>query len=388
VRRSLQPLLVLIAALAVVGAIAIAVAVPPDQGNPSSRSAGRLGTLAVYTWLQRLGLPVSRVTGTFELSKVDVLVEYDPLVTLTSSDVDATLNHVKRGGDVIMALAPESIAAAQPLLQRLGVEPGAASAPGNAVPAQPFDAAGRVRSVPMGGGFSFLPSPTLVPLLTQNHAVVAAAVHVAGGGRVVIIGDTQPLSNDGLRHDDSAYFVLSLLERARGGHVAFDEFHHGEGGMANTGAAAIFNGPVGLAAALTVVIVVLAIGLNGRRLGRPVAIDTVTVPTAGAYMDAMGELLSRSRQRGGLAARYAEDLKRRVSLMSGVDAHRDDAAFVAELRAAGHDYADDVAALLTRARILAAGRPDEAELLTLARDVDALERRWAGAASLTAQWRP
>jgi hypothetical protein len=74
--------------------------------------------------------------------------------------------------------------------------------------------------------------------------------------------------------------------------------------------------------------------------------------------------------------------------MSGIDAHRDDAAFVAELRAAGHEQADDVAVLLTRARSLAAGRPHEGELLTLARDVDALERRWAGAASLTAQLRP
>jgi hypothetical protein len=388
VRRSLQPLLVLIAALALVGVVALAVAVPPDQGNPSSRSAGRLGTLAVYTWLQRLGLPVSRVTGTFDLSKVDVLVEYDPLLTLSSSDVDATLDHVKRGGDVIVALAPESIAAAQPLLQRLGVELGATSAPGTALPAQPFDVAARVHSVPTGGGFSFLPSPTLVPLLTQNHAVVAAAVHVDGGGRVVFIGDTQPLSNDGLRHDDSSYFMLSLLERARGGRVAFDEFHHREGGMANTGAAAIFNGPVGLAAVLAVVIVVLAIGLNGRRLGRPVAMDTPTVPTAESYMDAMGELLSRSRQRGGLAARYADDLKRRVSSLSGIDAHREDAAFVAALRAAGHEHAEDVAALLGRARLLAAGHLDEAALLSLARDVDELERRWAGAASLTPQLRP
>ena len=387
-RRSLQPLLVLIAALALVGVVALAVAVPPDQGNPSSRSAGRLGTLAVYTWLQRLGLPVSRVTGTFDLSQVDVLVEYDPLLTLSSSDVDATLDHVKRGGDVIVALAPESIAAAQPLLQRLGVELGATSAPGTALPAQPFDVAARVHSVPTGGGFSFLPSPTLVPLLTQNHAVVAAAVHVDGGGRVVIIGDTQPLSNDGLRHDDSSYFMLSLLERARGGRVAFDEFHHGEGGMANTGAAAIFNGPVGLAAVLAVVIVVLAIGLNGRRLGRPVAMDTPAVPSAESYMDAMGELLSRSRRRGGLAARYGDDLKRRVSSLSGIDAHSDDAAFVAALRAAGHEHADDVATLLTRARVLAAGHPDEAALLSLARDVDELERRWAGVASLTPQWRP
>ena len=32
--------------------------------------------------------------------------------------------------------------------------------------------------------------------------------------------------------------------------------------------------------------------------------------------------------------------------------------------------------------------PDEAALLSLARDVDELERRWAGAASLTPQLRP
>lgn len=386
-RRTLQPAAVLVASLAVLALITLLVSVPPqDQNDPSSRSAGRLGTLAMYTWLQRLGLPVARLSGSFDLSQTDVLVEYDPSTSFSSADVDSIAAHLRGGGDIILAFGPESITVVSPLLQRLGVVPAGLEQAGSATPAQPFDAADRVHDVPTALGYSLLPAPPLVPLLVQGGAVVAGGVSV-NGGRAYVLADTQPLSNDGLRHADSATLVLSLLERARGGRVVFDEYHHGEGQAGSGGVSTIFAGPVGVAAALAALLVLVALALNGRRLGQPaLATEQQPVSTA-AYITAMGDLFARSRKRGAVAARYADDLKRHVSARSGTDPHLDDSTFVESLRAAGQDSWRDVERLLARARMLQHGDPDEAALLQLARDVDMLERTMSHEPALSAQWR-
>jgi len=385
VKRVAQPAVILFAAVAVLAVFAALSALPPDdQTDPSSRAAGKAGTLALYTWFDDLGLPVHRITGQFDLSGTDVLISYAPATQFTDSDVAAVMAHLRRGGDVVLALTPESpsasLAAAAPLLNALDVQPGETTAPGDAGPVQPFDATDRVHSVRFGGGIGFLDAPPLVPLLSEDGTVVAAMTQVAGGGRAYVIGDTLPLSNDGLRHGDARWFALSLLERARGGHVGFDEYHHGEATTSDTGAAAIFNGPVGLAAALAFVVVLAFLGLSGRRLGRPVtAHDSRAVPTAATYATALGQLFARSRERGAIATRYADDLKRRLSAASGADAHLDDDAFIAAAASGDEDRAVALRGLLQRARTLAAARPGDAALLQLARDIDAFERAWVEA---------
>ncbi len=169
------------------------------------------------------------------------------------------------------------------------------------------------------------------------------------------------------------------MQRARGGRVSFDEYHHGENDSAS-GAAAIFDGPVGIAALLAMVVLLLTFAVNGRHLGKPAPdTGTASVPSATAYVAAMGRLFARSRQRGPIAARYAEELKRRTGAATGVDWHLDDAAFCAALAVTGRPAASATGALLARARALAAGRPDENELLRLAREVDSCEREWSGA---------
>ena len=88
---------------------------------------------------------------------------------------------------------------------------------------------------------------------------------------------------------NSSFLALSLLQRARGGRISFDEYHHGEGTQAG-GASAIFDGPVGLATVLIGFVVLLAIALNGRRLGKPAQEGgDALVPSAGAYVSAMGQ---------------------------------------------------------------------------------------------------
>jgi len=376
-RPPLSAMVVLIAALAILVVIAIAAAIPPnDAGNPSSRSAGKLGTLALYTWFTRLGLDVNRITGSFDVGSSDLVFCYEPTVALSTSDVNATMAFLGSGGDLVLVISPDTAPNAAPLLGRLGIDPGGGSASGTATVAQPFDSTDRVGTVPVSGGLTFTATPAFVPMLVERGQTVVGMERVGANGRVFVLGDAQPLSNDGLRHDDSAFLALSLLQRARGGRIGFDEYHHGESNAVG-GAAAIFDGPVGLAALLLGAVVLLTLALNGRRLGKPARdADASAIPSATSYVTAMGQLFSRSRQRGPIAARYADELKRRIGGATGVDWHLDDAMFCAAVAIGGEPRAPAIAALLAHARVLAAGRPDEVELLQLARDVDACERDW------------
>lgn len=378
-RPPLPAVLVLVAALCILVVISVAAAIPPnDQGNPSSRSSGTLGTLALYTWFARLGIDVSRISGTFDLKGSDVVICYDPTVPLGDADVAALLGFLRSGGDLVLVISPATLGNAASLLSSVGINPAVSIGGGVATVAQPFDSTDRVRSVPVAAGLTFADQQPLVPMLVEHQRVIAGAVQV-GAGRAYLLGNTQPLSNDGLRHADSAFLALSLLQRARGGRVSFDEYHHGEND-GTSGAAAIFDGPVGIAALLAMVVLLLTLAVNGRRLGKPAqGAGAASVPSATAYVTAMGQLFARSRQRGPIAARYAEELKRRIGAATGVDWHLDDAGFCVALAVTGLPAAQETGALLARARALAAGRPDESELLRLARDVDACEREWSSA---------
>ena len=155
-RPPLSAMLTLIAALGILAVIAITTAIPPnDQVNPSSRSAGTLGTLALYTWYSNLGLNVDRLTGTFDLTRSDVVVCYDPTVALTDADVDAVMTFLRSGGDLVLVVTSDSLAAAAPLLRVLEVNPSASAGSGVATVAQPFDSTDRVRTVPVESGLTF-----------------------------------------------------------------------------------------------------------------------------------------------------------------------------------------------------------------------------------------
>jgi hypothetical protein len=204
-----------------------------------------------------------------------------------------------------------------------------------------------------------------------------------------VLASPFPLSNDGLRDGDSATLVLSLLERARGGAIGLDEYHHGESAQAPGGATAIFQSPLGLALLLGVAAVLAFLALSGRRLGRAQHPgDAALVPSTATYIDAMAGLYARSRDRGAVATRYADELKRRLSAGVGGDVGGDDASFLAPLATVRPDLAGDVARLLARARVLATSKPEGSALLAFAREVDSLESRWAEPAmAAPAQWR-
>lgn len=388
-RRSLAGYSVAVGALILTLVVLVVGTAPPNQDDdPSSRAAGKAGTLALYRWLGNLGFGVHRISGQFDTSGSDVILIVDPRTPISDSDAAGVMQAMAQGADLVLAVSPESEAGAAALLLRLRVSLTGGRAAGDSVPAQPIDAGDRVHHVPMAGGSAIDPAPYLTPLLIQSGALTAVAEQVSGGGRAYVLTSAFPLSNDGLRRSDSSTLVLSMLERARGGAIGFDEYHHGEVSAAADGAAAVFESPLGLALLLCVASILVFLVLSGRRLGRPLAgHDVALVPTTASYIDAMAGLYARSRDRGAVAGRYGDELRERLS--SGAPARPGpdgDADFVTALRIIRPELAGEVASVLQRARTLAEARPDAGALLSLAHDVDELERRWAEPATVaTAQ---
>src|SRR5579872_6380138 len=138
--------------LALAGAIVIlvllAVLSPAagDDTDPSSRSAGHAGTLALYTWLgpDGLGLPVHRISGDFDLAGTDLLVVAEPTVSFTGPEIDTVDRFLRGGGELLLAIDGPAVPAAQQLLDRIGVDATRSVAAGDAVPVQPLDPGGRV----------------------------------------------------------------------------------------------------------------------------------------------------------------------------------------------------------------------------------------------------
>jgi hypothetical protein len=379
------PLIALAAAMTILIVIAVVSPGGGDDLDPSSRSAGRSGTLALYTWLgpDGLGLPVHRISGDFDLAGTDLLVVAEPTTGFTAPQIDAVESFLRGGGELLLAVDAATVPVVQPLLDRVGVDASGPVAGGDAIPVQPVDPGGRVGRVPVAEGVGFSTPARTVPLLQRGGRPVLVGTTV-GAGRAYILGSPYPLSNAGLepRRGDADGLVLALLERSRGGRVGFDEVHHGEG--SSGGAGEVLSGPVGAAGLLAALVVLLLLGVNGRRLGRPVpAGDPARVPSAQEFVAAMAQLHERSSRLGGVAERYAVELKERVGAAAGVEPALEDAAFVGRLRGFGDDRASAVAAALARARTLAGGRPGDDELLALAREVDAAERAWGPAASGT-----
>ena len=385
-RRLPAPLVVAVLAVVVLVVVAIlAGGGQVDQSDPSSRSPGQAGTLALYEWLRDglgLGDQVTRVSGDFNLDGLDLLVVEQPTSSFTDADVAAVDGFVRAGGEVVVAVDASSVDAVGALLDTVHAEPKSATvAAATATPDQPLGTAGDLRQVPVAAGaVTFADQPEVTPMLSTSAGTVMVGAP-RGAGRLYVLGSASPLSNSGLRPDggtpsDAGALVLAVLERARGGHVGFDEVHHGEGAGA-VGAAAVFNGPVGLAAALAASVLLLLLALSGRRLGRPLpAGDASRVPSAGDFVTALAQLYERSRLRGPVAGRYGDELKARVSAATGIERRLDDATFAGALRGYGEDRAAEVAETLRQARALAAGQPDDASLLGLARHVDDVERTW------------
>jgi hypothetical protein len=344
-----------------------------NQTDPSSTANDKAGTLALYTWLDELGMPTSRIQNKFALDNIDTLIIAEPTKSFTTPDIATVDAFLKRGGNVIVA---DEQGESAPLLRNYSITLSPGFLDGTAHYVGDIGSQADVHNVPVSGAGT-VSAELSARLLTLDGQVVAA-VFPTGGGAMIVVTSELPFSNEGLRQQDSAKFVLALLELSRGPRVGFDEFHHGASGATSflgPGLGDIFSGPLGLATLLGIVFTMFALAANGRRLGKPVKSgDAAKVPSAVDRIADLTELFERAGDRGPIVARYVDELKQQVAERTGVRATVSDDEFVASLTAGP---VDETRTLLSEGRKLEQSRPTSAAMAKYAQDIVTLERTWA-----------
>jgi len=388
-RSTAAPLAILVAVLAIlVVVLVIAAPGPGGDGDYTSTGNDKVGTLALYDWLQAVGGNVDRIDSEFTLGSTDVLISAAPLddYAYTASDDAILTTFLRGGGEAILSVVDPDAAAA--VLQPLGIDAQASDASA-ASPSQPYPGSTGVGSVPLvpsGESRSGTSGRSLAVAAASSPSSAAPRTRWrspsrSGPGVSTSSGATTPEQRRA-SVGASAPFILGLVQDARGNRIGFDEIHHlGAAGSESQGLTAVFQGPLLAAALLALAIALAYLVTSGRRLGRPLPRrDPGRVPSVLEHIDAVGHLLSRTHERGAVAGRYAEELKLRIGRVTGVEPRLPDTDFVAQLANYGEARAHAAGVLLGEARVMAGGRPSEGELLGLARRVDALESEWGVAA--------
>jgi hypothetical protein len=163
----------------------------------------------------------------------------------------------------------------------------------------------------------------------RGPAVVVAPV---GDGRLVLTADSSTLTNAHLGSEDNAALGLGLAGPASRP-VAFAESYHGAAGA--SGLAAIPDQWRAAFAIFALALVAFMV-VRGRRFGPPEPDERELAPPRSAYVDALGALLARGRDRAAAGAA----LRSRTAERSGTSADTAVVATDGELVAAGRDLAE------------------------------------------------
>jgi hypothetical protein len=192
---------------------------------------------------------------------------------------------------------------------------------------------------------------------------------------VTVLSTPYPLSNEGLAAADNAALALNLVAGLPpGARIAFDEYHHG---FVRGGARSLWRLLLehywGWALIYAVLVGYLYLLLRGRRFGRPLVPVAAPRRSVGEYVASLATLYRRAGQRGYVADRLADQLKRDLAAALGVSPRLPDDAFAEAVAAQRASAPRPLAAVLTRLRD---GRHlSEGDLLATVREADALKER-------------
>ena len=188
--------------------------------------------------------------------------------------------------------------------------------------------------------------------IRQSSASRAAVVHLAdsegallvdytyGLGSIVILSDPYMVSNGGISLNDNLQLAVNILA-ARGGLIAFDEYHQGRGATKSAFATYFAGTPVLAIGAQIALLTLLIVWTNARRFGRPLPLPQVDRRSSLEFVASMAELQERARaydlaieniytRTRRVLARYAgvdynsprTEIAARIASRSSIDAHR------------------------------------------------------------------
>jgi hypothetical protein len=197
----------------------------------------------------------------------------------------------------------------------------------------------------------------------------------SGAGRIVLCSTAYPFSNQGLKLEGNPELVLNLMAAAvtdppgERGRIWFDEWHHGLRGspeVLGPGRWLRYT-PGGHALLFAVLVVFLALILQGGLFGRPVPLARETRRRGPLeYLTAIANLNRRAGHRRAVLEQYRQQVKRTLGRRYRLDPGLPDEEFVARL--ARYNPNLKAASLLSLLRRLAAPKPGEAEMVKLAEE--------------------
>ena len=374
-RRTIRRL-ALLACLVIIAVFAVTL-VTARGGTPlDPNSAAPSGTRALAELLRDRGLSVERVQSlsAAETSSPITVVVPTPLL-LSRSDIGDLNSVLNAGGQVVLvAPVPDELPGLTGLPQPTTAVGVATTAPDCALPeAQTAGSA-------LMGGLTYERSARFVTCYPVS-AEPTLLVGNEGPGRIVVVGSADFMTNDKLAEEGDAALALGLLSR---GDRQVHWLMPSPGGSATgrKGLLELLPDSVPLVAVQLLVAAALLAFALGRRLGPVVAEPLPAVVRAAESVEGRARLYEAAKARAQAAAALRAGARHRIGATLGVSADRDPASFVTSVRTATGWPVSDVTALLYGP---ASGRvgggasdgdvPDDAALVRLTENLDALERQ-------------
>jgi len=281
----------------------------------SSHSANRVGVLALYEWLNRLGYDAERVENeAFQISaNTRLLFILEPTEDIEREEAQYILDWVRRGNTLVFA--DPSFLITDALKSALDIQVQSLDRSSDPV----------VVSQPLvDATLGEMQADTSQALtLNRDDFVVFAAVEgkpvlariPLGQGTVWVTSAGSLLTNENLNNENNAQVARALFAHLPAGStVAFDEYHHGakpESELALLNA--IYNTPWGWGIILVTIVAFGYLVINGQRFGRVVPVQrTLARRTPSEYVVSMANLFRRANKRGMVLNHYRQSLKRRL----------------------------------------------------------------------------
>jgi hypothetical protein len=324
-------------------------------------------------WLEAQGYRVEELaTEPYTVDPaVAALFVLAPTTRFDDDAIEAVVDWVESGGRLVIA----SSGAPRPLLERFGLRVRfAGDRLDEAVVAQPVLQQPTVERVRVDTWEQVEQQEGLAPWLVADDRVVLGS-RPYGQGQVVVLASLRPLSNEGIAEPASAALALNLIGGLPPGtRIAFVEYHHGfVQGVARSLWQLLRAHYWGWAIIYTVALGYLFLWLRGRRFGPPLVAAPAARRSVGEYVASLGALYRRAGQRGYVADRLADQLKRDLATGLGLNGRLPDEAFAQAAADRRGIAAGPLANALARLR--AGGRLAERDLLALVRETDALKAR-------------
>ena len=304
----------------------------------SSHSAQPGGTLALQTWLSRIGYDSRRLeSDTFAVPKeARALFVFPTQLSYTDVELRSVLQWVEAGNTLIVG-ASGLTDANDPLARGLQYKLAPVGYVDRAALEQPLNGAGAPGDILLRTSWGLeVARDDFVEYL--GHSGKPLVVSWARGKGTIFLSSAPFLfTNDALHNDANAGLLLAMLSRiAKGSVIALDEFHL-TAERVPTGCTAslrtlLFCEPWGWASLYAFGALGVYLVINGRRFGRVLPLPReVALRNPAEYVLSMAQLFQRAGKRRMIAQHYRRQLKRSLGKPFRINAELPDEEFVREL---------------------------------------------------------